>query len=207
MKYNAVCRQCRRAGVKLFLKGEKCFSAKCPMVKRKYPPGVHGPKRPARLSEYGLQLREKQKAKKIYGIREKQFKKYYLKASKKKGQPGEELIRLLESRLDNVVFRLGFATSRRQAKQIITHGHIKVNKRKVTIPSFQTKKGDIIEIREESKKKTLFINLAKKLAKLKPPSWLKCNAKNLVGEIVAVPTSKELEQSIDTSLIVEFYSR
>ncbi len=206
MKINAVCRQCRRAGVKLFLKGEKCFSAKCPMVKRKYPPGVHGPKGPVRLSEFGIQLREKQKAKKIYGIREKQFRKYYEHVSKR-DQPGEELIRLLESRLDNVVFRLGFATSRHQARQSVSHSHIKVNKRKVNIPSYQVKVGDTIEVKQESRKKAFFINLTKKLAKLKPPSWLTVDPKNLLGEVTSTPTSKELEQSIDTSLIIEFYSR
>lgn len=207
MKYNAVCRQCRRAGIKLFLKGEKCFSAKCPMVKRKYPPGVHGPKGEMRLSEYGIQLREKQKAKRIYGIRERQFRKYYLQASKKKGQPGKELIKLLESRLDNIVFRLGFAISRRQARQIVSHGHIKVNKRKVTIPSYKVKKGDIIEIRQESRKKTPFVNLSKRLKKIKPPSWLTIDAENLKGKVISDPLTKEIEQNINTSLIVEFYSR
>lgn len=200
MKFNAVCKQCRRAGTKLFLKGEKCFSPKCPMVKRKYPPGVHGPKGIPRISEYGLQLQEKQKTKRIYGLNESQFKKYYLKALKKKGQTGEELIRLLESRLDNVVFRLGLASSRRQARQIVSHGHIKVNKRVVNIPSYQVKKGDLIAIKEESKKKTFFVNLVKIIDQKKPPSWLKLDTKKLTAEVISYPTSKELEH-------LEFYSK
>lgn len=175
------------------------------MVKRKYPPGVHGPKGMPRLTSYGLQLQEKQKAKAIFGVGEKQFKKYFLKALKKKGNTGEELLKLLESRLDNVVFRLGFASSRRQARQMVSHGHIVVNKRKVNIPSYQVKVNDVIKIREQSKKKTLFVDLSKKLVSQKPPSWLKLDAKNLQGQVVSTP--RPSEQIIDTDLIVEFYSR
>lgn len=177
------------------------------MVKRDYPPGIFGPRGRSRLSEYATQLREKQKAKRIYRLRERQFRRYFDQASRIKGVTGEVLIKLLEQRLDNVIFRLGFAKSRSQARQIVSHGHILVNGKVVNIPSFQVSVGDVIEVKKESKKKSYFKTLERSLESVETPSWLKLNKKALSGKVEALPSIKDIDQKIDTQLIVEFYSR
>jgi len=201
------CAQCRRAGVKLFLKGERCNSAKCAMVKRNYPPGVHGVKGRGKLTSYGEQLAEKQKAKRIFGILEKQFKKYYHQAARMKGEAGDNLLRLLEMRLDNVVYRLGFAESRVQARQMVSHGLLEVNGKKVDISSFQVKIGDQITLRSKSQKSKLFSNIEEKLSKAQVPSWLALEAKSLSGKILDYPKKDEMESTFDPQIVIEFYSR
>jgi len=202
------CKQCRRAGEKLFLKGERCDSAKCAMIKRKYPPGVHGPKQRIRLSEYGLQLREKQKAKKFYRLMERQFKNYYIRASKMIGDVGYNFLNLLEHRLDNVIFKAGIAVSHDLARQAISHGHILVNERKVTIPSYITKVGDAISIKETS----FLVNELGEMEKLKKekdelPSWMNFDREKKAIRIVSDIGEEELPRNIDIRLIVEFYSK
>ncbi len=201
------CKQCRREGEKLFLKGERCSSPKCAMVKRNYPPGVHGVKRPGRLTSYGQQLRAKQKAKRIYGLLETQFKNYFKKAMYKKGDTGETFLQLLELRLDNIVYRLGLARSRKQARQLVGHGHFLVNDKKVNIPSYQLKVNDVISIREKSRESADFTNLAKKLEKHKISDWLVLDMKELKGKVVSIPSLDEVKQTINIKLIVEYYSR
>lgn len=200
------CRICRRAGQKLFLKGEKCTGPKCPFVRRSYAPGLHGTK-PVRISGYGKQLREKQKIKSIFGISEKQLKNYYQKASKKLGQTSQTLLVLLETRLDNVVFRLSFAPSRPAARQMITSGYIMVNQKKVDIPSYQVKRGDKISLTPKAKKSKLIENRLKEIGKIKIPPWLKLDKKNLTGEVLKLPEKTDIELGIDESLVVEYYSR
>ena len=180
------CKQCRRAGEKLMLKGERCSSPKCAMVKRNYIPGFHGPKRRgmARKSDYGIQLNEKQKAKKQYGLLEKQFKLTFDKAIKKAGDAGENLFILLEERFDNVIYRLGFASSRREARQLVTHNHFKINGKKVNIPSYQVKEGDEIELRAKSSANKKFKNLAEELKKTEAPGWLNLNKKELKAKVL-----------------------
>lgn len=201
------CKICRRAGEKLFLRAERCFTSKCALVKRNYPPGMHGVKKAARLTSYGTQLREKQKAKQIYGISERQFRNYFRKASKKKGDTSEHLLQLLESRLDNIAYRFGFAKSREQARQIISHGHILVNNRKVNIPSFQVKSKDVVALKEKSLKSPLFADLSKILAKQELPTWLSFDLKKFEGIILSKPTREELKTPFDIKMVVEFYSR
>ncbi|MEA3272409.1 MAG: 30S ribosomal protein S4 [Patescibacteria group bacterium] len=201
------CKKCRREGEKLFLKGEKCLSSKCPMLRRNYPPGIHGPKRKRRMTGYGTQLREKQKAKRLYSMGEKQFRNYFEKAVEKKGDTGEILVAMLEARLDNVVHKLGFTKSRRQARQLVNHAHFLVNGKKVNIPSYQTKTGEIIELREKSKVSEIFLSVMPSLVKHKTPSWLSLDAKTGTGKIVSIPQDEELKQNFDPKLIVEFYSR
>jgi len=206
---NSQCKKCRRAGEKLFLKGEKCSSAKCPMIKRNFPPGMHGAgKRPRKLTNYGRQLLEKQKAKRIYGLQEKQFRNYFEKALKKTGNTSDWLFRFLESRLDNTVYRLGFAPSRRQARQIVSHGHIAVNGRKIDIPSYQIKVGDIIGIKEKSLQSKLFGDLKNRLKKgegLAP--WLNLSGEDLKAKVIARPNPGDLAVNVDWRTIVEFYSK
>jgi small subunit ribosomal protein S4 len=206
-KKSPQCRLCRRAGEKLFLKGERCYTPKCSIVKRNYPPGFHGPSSRGEAGEYGLRLREKQKAKRIYGLRERQFKNYFIEASKKKGVTGDLLLQFLERRLDNVIFRLGFAKSRRLARQLVNHGHVWVNKHMVNIPSYMVKEGDAIEVKEVSLKKNYFTNLAKSKVLEGVPSWLKTAAKNLKGEVVSLPKSEDIDRHINTQFIVEHYSK
>lgn len=201
------CKICRRVGEKLFLRGERCFTSKCILVKRNYPPGMHGVKKATRLTGYGMQLREKQKAKQIYGIVEKQFRNYFRKASKKKGDTSESLLQLLELRLDNIVYRLGFAKSRAQARQIVQHGHILVNNKKVNIPSFQVKPKDTIALREKSLKLAPFVDLPKILEKHELPSWLSLDSKKMEGRVLGMPTKEELKVPFDIKMIVEYYSR
>ena len=209
MRAQPKCKICRRLGTKLFLKGEKCLSPKCPMVKRPYPPGFQRKKRKV-VSEYGKQLEEKQKLKNWYNLKEYQFKRYVKEVLEKRGKVEDAqdlLIKKLEKRLDNVVFRLGFASSRSQARQLITHGHFLVNKKKVNIPSYQVKIGDKIEIKASSKKKVVFQNLPLTLKKYQPPSWLKLDVKSLKGEVIAEPSLEEAMPPAEVSAIFEYYSR
>lgn len=201
------CKKCRRAGQKLFLKGERCFTPKCAMIKKAYPPGVHGRKRKPALSEYGTQLSEKQKLRRTYNISEKQLRKYFQEAVKTKGVLTEVLLNKLETRIDNVIFRLGWAESRPKARQIVSHGHILLNNRKITIPSINVRKKDIIEIKKTSLNKALFKNLETKLKKYKAPSWLSLDKKELKATILGLPSEEEISVPVDLSMIVEYYSR
>lgn len=206
-RYNdASCRLCRREGEKLFLKGDRCYSEKCSVSKRPYAPGQHGEQR-KKISEHGLQLREKQKAKRFYGILEKQFEKYYEVAFKQKGMTGENLLRLLESRLDNVVYRMGIGASRAEARQIVNHAHITVNGKKVNIPSYQTKAGDVIEVREASKSLPLFKDIIEAGNTRNLPSWLSFDTANLKGAVVAECPREEVDLNVQEQLIVEWYSK
>lgn len=204
---DAKCRLCRREGEKLYLKGEKCFTVKCPIVSRNYIPGQHGPTaRRARLSEYGAQLREKQKVKRIYGILEQRFSEYVKKAAKNPSETGDALLRLLEQRLDNIVYRLGFAQSRRLARQLVGHGHVKVNGKVVTIPSYQIKVGDVIALDQKISDKKEYLKISEDLMKKRGlPEWL--SRSEIEGKIETVPDVSMLKNNYNTSLIVEFYSR
>lgn len=200
------CRLCRREGMKLYLKGERCETQKCAIVRKNYSPGMHGPKGSfSKKSEYARQLREKQKAKRIYFIGEKQFEAYYEKALKTTDITSEALLKLLETRLDNVLYRSGFANSRSQARQIVNHGLVKLNNKKVSIPSAQVKVGDKFEISESNRNSPLFSNVSKR--KDTSPKWLKVDLKSLNGEIIRRPEKAELESSIAGHLIVEYYSK
>jgi small subunit ribosomal protein S4 len=193
--------------MKLFLKGTKCFTDKCPIEKRNFAPGQHGRDRKAKIVGYGLQLREKQKAKRIYFTLEGQFREYYEKASRAPGVTGELLIQQLECRLDNIAFRLGFATSRRQARQIVRHGHVEVNGRKVNIPSFQVKVGDEIKIRPNSSKLAV-VEMGRDFASGQPvPAWLQVDHANLSGKVVALPKREDVNLPVNEQLIVELYSK
>ena len=204
---DAVCRLCRREGMKLFLKGPKCFTDKCPIEKRNFAPGQHGKDRKAKVVGYGLQLREKQKAKRIYFTLEKQFRNYFEKASAKKGVTGEALLQQLERRLDNVVYRMGFASSRRQARQLVRHGHVAVNGRKVNIPSFQVSLGNEVAVRERSRE-LVVIQSAKEFTSHQPsPNWLDVDRDGLKGRITALPKREDINLPINEQLIVELYSK
>jgi len=205
-KIDKVCKKCRRAGQKLFLKGEKCLSAKCPFLRRSYAPGQHG-QSGVRLSEYGRQLREKQKAAQIYGISERQFRKYYQKALQKKGMTDLTLITMLESRLDNTVFKLGLVNSRRQARNAIRDGHILVNDKKTTSPSFRVKLKDQIEVKKTSQKKLPFSEIVPNLKKVKAPNWLKLNPQKYTGQVVKIPEIEDLDTALDVPLILEYFAR
>jgi len=204
------CKICRRQGVKLFLRGEKCLSQKCPVMRKPYPPGPKTKRRFKSLSEYGKELKEKQKLKKWYNLEEKQFKAYIKKVLDARGKvpnAAAALIQTLENRLDNVIFRLGFAASRSAARQIISHGHILVNGKHVNIPSFSVKKGDKINIKPGSLKKKIFQNLLQTLKKYHPPSWLELDAGTLEGKVKDVPSLEESAPPAEISSIFEFYSR
>ncbi len=203
----AVCRLCRREGTKLFLKGAKCFSEKCPIEKRNFAPGQHGRDRKAKIVGYGLQLREKQKAKRMYFTLEGQFREYYEKASKSQGVTGEILLQQLERRLDNVAFRLGFASSRRQARQIVRHGHVEVNGRKVNIPSYQVSVGDEIKVRPNSAKLTVIEGAREFAGHQGAPAWLSIDAENLSGKVLSLPKRDEINLPVNEQLIVELYSK
>ena len=203
----AVCRLCRREGSKLFLKGTKCTSERCPLEKRNFPPGQHGKDRKAKIVGYGLQLHEKQKAKRMYFTLEGQFREYYEKANRAQGVTGELLLQQLERRLDNVAFRLGFAISRRQARQVVRHGHVTVNGKKVNIPSFQLKVGDEIAIREGAKKLVIIEGAVQYAAQNPVPTWLEANFANLSGRVLSLPKRNEIEMPINEQLIVELYSK
>jgi len=202
----AVCRLCRREGQKLFLKGDRCYTDKCAADRRPYPPGQHGQGR-TKTSEYGLQLREKQKAKRYYGILESQFQGYYTVAAKRIGKTGENMLALLESRLDNVIYRLGFAMSRAEARQLVLHGHFQVNGRKVNIPSFLVKPGMIITLKEKSRNLDKIKSVIEANAFRQPPKWLDYDANAMVAKVTAVPEREDIDIPIEEQLIVEFYSK
>jgi small subunit ribosomal protein S4 len=202
-----VCRLCRREGTKLFLKGTKCLSDRCPIEKRNFPPGMHGKDRKAKIVGYGLQLHEKQKAKRMYFTLEGQFREYYEKANRATGVTGELLIQQLERRLDNVAYRLGFAISRRQARQVVRHGHVTVNGRKVNIPSYQVNAGDEIAIRESAKKLLIVEQGAQYAAQNPVPVWLEMNFDTLTGRVLSLPRRKDINLPINEQLIVELYSK
>ncbi len=202
---SAKCKKCRREGKKIFLKGERCFSVKCAMIKRPYAPGQHGQSRRMGLSEYGIQLREKQKVKRTYGLLEKQFRKYYDMASSMKGNTGVLLSTLLERRMDNVVYRLGLAESRNHARQLVNHGHFFLNGIKTDIPSCLLKEGDIISIKNN--KGVYFQNLKNVLKNHQTPSWLSLDLQKIEGKVVSSPTLDEIDISSNIHLIIEFYSK
>ncbi len=196
--------------MKLYLKGERCYTPKCAFERRPYPPGLHGQASRFRRkqSDYALQLREKQKVKRLYGVLERQFRIYFREASRRKGLTGATLLQILESRLDNVVYRLGFADSRAQARQLVRHGHIEVNGRKVDIPSYRVKPGDIVRVREKSRKEAFFRDRAEIIAERAVPEWLERDAENMVGRVLALPQRHHItDVEINEQLIVEFYSR
>lgn len=203
---DSVCKLCRRERQKLFLKGQKCYTEKCPIEKRNYPPGQHGVSRRSKISEYGIQLREKQKIKRIYGILETQFRNYFEKALKQKGKTGENLIKLLERRLDNVVYRIGFASSRKQARQLIKHGHILVNNKPVDIPSYLLKAGDSVQVRDKSKKLDLIHNSLKRV-KDNTYNWITVDKASLSGTFVQVPERADIPLEANEQLVVELYSK
>jgi small subunit ribosomal protein S4 len=203
---DAKCRQCRREGEKLFLKGEKCFTDKCAVERRSYAPGQHG-QRQVRMSNFGTQLREKQKVRRIYGLLERQFRKSYAEADRRKGVTGENLLQLLESRLDTVIYRMGFGASRSEARQIVRHNAILVNGKRVNIPSFQLRQGDVVEVAERAKAQ-LRIKAAVEAAEQRGlPEWLEVDAKNMKGVFKAAPQRSDLPSNINESLVVELYSK
>ena len=203
----AVCRLCRRERMKLFLKGDRCFKEKCAIERRSYPPGQHGQRRSRRPSGYGPQLREKQKVKRIYGVLEKQFRSYFREAERRKGITGQNLLSMLERRLDNVVYSLGFASSRAQARQLIRHGHIQVGGKKTTIPSYQVDVDQEIAVKEASRKND-FVRASVETARGRGiPSWLEMDADSFTGKVVALPTRDEIKLPVEEQLIVELYSR
>ena len=200
------CRICRREGQKLFLKGSRCYSDKCSVSRRNYAPGQHGQKK-SKLSEYGTQLREKQKTKSFYGVGEKQFRRYFEMASNKKGITGDNLLQILESRLDNVVYRLGYGSSRPQARQLVNHGHFEVNGKKVDIASYLVKPGDVIAVRE-SKKDSAIIKANVEANSSRPvPAWLEKNVENLSGKVVTLASREDVDIPVEEHLIVELYSK
>lgn len=205
-----VCKLCRREGEKLFLKGERCFSPKCSFDKRDYAPGQHG--RTAsrgrnRVSDYGRQLRAKQRARRVYGVLERQFSRYYKVANSRRGLTGLNLLQILESRLDNVVYRLGFASSRAEARLMVTHGHFVVNGRRTDVPSMLLKDGDELSVRQESRKLTYFKTLNDLVEKRNSPAWLERDTKALSGKVARLPERSEIDGSLNEQLIVEYYSR
>jgi len=203
-----LCKKCRREGEKLFLKGEKCSSPRCPFVRRSYGPGQHGASSMRRRSsEYGEQLREKQKVKRIYGIRERQFSNYFKKASKSKGITGEVLLSILEKRLDNAIFKLGFANSRNHARQTISHGHIQVNGKKVDISSYGLKTGDTMSFSSVFQKKDDLKKISERIKSYNSPAWLEIDKKKVEGKVVSDPKREDSDQTINENLIVEYYSR
>jgi len=201
------CRQCRREGEKLFLKGEKCFTDKCAIERRSYAPGQHGQRSGMRLSDYGKQLREKQKMRRTYGVLERQFRKTYASASRTKGVTGERLLQLLESRLDNVVYRMGFGASRTEARQVVRHNAILVNSRRVNIPSFQVRPGDVIEVAERAKAQLRIKAAVEAVESRGVPAWIEIDAKALKGTFKALPVRSELSPTINESLVIELFSK
>jgi small subunit ribosomal protein S4 len=204
---DAVCRLCRRENVKLFLKGDRCLSDKCAINKRNYAPGLHGQRRRTKLSEYGLQLREKQKVKRTYGLMESQFRSYFQKAARAQGVTGINLLVLLERRLDNVVYRMGFADSRAQARQLVRHGHMRVNGRKVNIPSFLIKQGDAVEPRAKSRNLDVIRGNMEHIGQKQIPEWLHVDATAMRGVVQTLPSRDDITMPIQEQLIVELYSK
>ncbi len=203
---DAVCRLCRRQGLKLFLKGDKCFTPKCPVERRSYAPGDHGQRR-RKVSEYGVQLKEKQKIKNIYGVLERQFRKTFEEAERRPGITGENLLQLLEMRLDNVVYRMGWAASRAEARQLVRHGHFSLRGRKTDIPSAQVKVGDAVAIREGSRDTEHFQVVIPSMAKKTIPKWLALDPEATSGRVLAMPAREEIDTNVSEQLVVEFYSR
>lgn len=203
----SVCRQCRREGEKLFLKGDRCYSPKCAMDRKAYGPGMHGQARGKKPTEYGLQLREKQKVKRIYGVLEKQFRNYFEKADRQQGITGENLLVMLERRLDNVVYRMGFAASRKEARQLVNHGHFTLNGKNVNIPSLLVRVGDVIQVKDRSKESNKFKEVQANAGYKTAPEWLEADADNLRGKVVAYPKREDIGGTIAEHLIVELYSR
>lgn len=207
MRYTgSVCRLCRRENLKLYLKGDRCYSDKCASERRNYPPGQHGQKR-SKSSDYGIQLREKQKVKRIYGVLEKQFRGYFKKADRIKGITGENLLILLERRMDNMVFRFGFASSRNEARQLVRHKHFQINGGTVDIPSFLMSVGDSIEVREKSKKVSRIIESLEAMARRGMPQWLELDKEAMKGKVLSLPAREDLTMPIQEQLIVELYSK
>lgn len=202
-----VCRLCRREGVKLFLKGTKCFTDKCPIEKRNFAPGQHGKDRKTKIVGYGLQLREKQKAKRMYFTQEGQFRSYFEKAARSKGVTGEVLLQQLERRLDSVVHRMGFGISRRQSRQLVRHGHVQVNGKKVNIPSYQVSVGEEIAIREGSRNLTILQSTKEFSSHQNAPNWLEIDRDNLKGRVIALPKREDIQMPVNEQLIVELYSK
>jgi len=202
-----VCRLCRREGLKLYLKGDRCYTEKCAIDRKAYAPGQHGQNNRKKISEYGLQLREKQKARRIYGVLEKQFSNYFSKAERQKGITGENLLQLLERRLDNVVYRLGFANSRAEARQLVTHNHFTANGHKANIPSILVKVGDVIQVKEKSLKSPKFVGLKENIAHKTPPAWLDLDKESMTGRVLALPSKEHIDLPLKEHLIVELYSR
>lgn len=207
-----VCRLCRREGLKLYLKGARCDGPKCPIVKRQpaknFPPGQHGQRRTRRPSEFGLQLREKQKVRRFYGVMESQFHKHFMEAERRGGVTGDNLLQILESRLDNVVYRMGFADSRRQARQLVRHGHFTVNGRKTNIPSFLVKPGDVVAVRTQSRNRTYFTDYGEVLNTRRAPDWMTVDSNTLSGRVLNLPGRDQIEvPSFNEALVVEHYSR
>ncbi len=203
----AACRLCRREAMKLFLKGERCYTEKCAIEKRNFPPGQHGKSRRVKLAGYGIQLREKQKVKRIYGVLENQFRRYFEAAERQRGITGETLLQLLERRLDNVAYRMGLATSRPQARQLVRHGHVQINGRKVDIPSYSVRVGDTVTIRATSQKGPTLQHALEEVKGRGIPEWLSFDAENLSGRIVSLPTREQINLPVQEQLIVELYSK
>jgi len=202
-----VCRLCRREGMKLFLKGERCYTEKCAIEKRNFAPGQHGKTRKAKLAGYGLQLREKQKVKRIYGVLEDQFRGYFEEAERTRGITGVTLLQLLERRLDNVIYRLGLSTSRSQARQLVRHGHFLINGKKVDIPSYSLKQGDVVTILGRSQKNPTIEHAMSEVKGRGIPEWLSYDAASLSGRVVSVPTREQINLPVQEQLIVELYSK
>jgi len=205
--HDARCRLCRREGAKLFLKGARCFTDKCAFERRGYPPGEHGKGRRVKETNYGTQLREKQKARRIYGLLEGQFRHFFAKATESRGVTGEVLLQMLERRLDNVVFRMGFAPSHSAARQLVRHGHFQVNGRKVNIPSYQVNAGDEVKVRDKSRKLAVVLSTLESRKGQSMPEWLSMDASSLAGRMLSVPTRASITVPINEQLIVEFYSK
>lgn len=203
---DAVCRLCRRQGMKLFLKGDKCFTPKCPVERRSYGPGEHTQRR-RKVSDYGVQLKEKQKIRNIYGVLERQFRKHFEEAERRPGITGENLLQILEMRLDNVVYRFGWAASRAEARQLVRHGHFDLRGRKTDIPSAQVKVGDVVGIHEGSKANEYFQAAIPSMAKKTVPKWLSLDPDAMRGRVLAVPAREEIDTNVSEQLVVEFYSR
>ncbi|MBM4135355.1 MAG: 30S ribosomal protein S4 [Nitrospira sp.] len=202
----ALCRVCRREGEKLLLKGDRCYTDKCAVERRKYPPGQHG-QGYRKLSDYGVQLREKQKVRHIYGILERQFRRYFYEADRRKGITGEVLLQLLETRLDNIVYRMGFAADRRKARQFVSHGHFLVNGKKVNIPSYTVKGGDIVEVKESSRDIPEIVDSLSKAEHRGIPPWIELDSANMRGKVLHIPSREEIQLPIQEQLIIELYSK
>ncbi|MBP6715262.1 MAG: 30S ribosomal protein S4 [Acidobacteria bacterium] len=202
-----VCRLCRREGMKLFLKGERCYTEKCAIEKRNVPPGQHGRARKAKMVGYGVQLREKQKVKRTYGVLENQFRRYFEAADRQKGITGELLLQSLERRLDNVIYRIGFATSRPQARQLVRHGHFLINGKKVDIPSFVIRQGDVIAVRQSSVENATIAHAREEVKGRGVPQWLELDSTGLAGKVAQIPTREQINLPVQEQLIVELYSK